>query len=150
MELCSCLIKQIVESEKGPHLLVKKYYQYEENKKNVLQIRQFEVNLVEKSGLGNISGGDFKERDTPYFVSWWRHKLGSFQERDCSRRLLSPREEGELGRTRGQENETCQPTARVWISQNTGLHVNLYFSTSSHVSLNCLDFLSNHFNVPRQ
>lgn len=79
-----------------------------------------------------------------------RHKLGSFQERDCSRRLLSPREEGELGRTRGQENETCQPTARVWISQNTGLHVNLYFSTSSHVSLNCLDFLSNHFNVPRQ
>ena len=72
MELCSCLIKQIVKSEKGPHLLVKKYYQYEENKKNVLQIRQFEVNLVEKSGLGNISGGDFKERDTPYFVSWWR------------------------------------------------------------------------------
>ena len=51
----------------------------------MIEIRQFEVNLVEKSGLGNISGRDFKKRDIPYFVSWGRHKLGSFQESDCSK-----------------------------------------------------------------
>ena len=34
-------------------------------------------------------------------------------------------------------------------TQNTDLHINLYFSTSFHVCLNCLEFLSNYFNVPR-
>lgn len=117
-----------------------------------MDIRQFEVNLVEKSGPGRTSGGDFKKRDIPILCPGGDTSWAVFRRRTAPSDCFP---QGRKGSMEGREVRRMRLVSQLHEfgfhrTQNMDLHVNLYFSTSSHVCLSCLHFLSNYFNVPRR